>query len=76
MYTSAAVAELVKREPDFKHKIKFGAFCQTLPGHVYNANVCGRWGQQGNADTIDLVCQKIPPGSRGRRAKQKVSSAE
>ena len=26
MYTSVAVAELVKREPYFKHKIQFGAF--------------------------------------------------
>ena len=32
MYTSVAVAELVKREPDFKHKIKFGAFVKLFPG--------------------------------------------
>ena len=31
MYTSVAVAELVKREPDFKNKIKLGAFVKLFP---------------------------------------------
>ena len=31
MYTSVAMAELVKREPNFKNKIKFGAFVKLFP---------------------------------------------